>query len=170
LAEAAGRGGETQPAAVVFFTVLPGADKAPEGKMADPLRPDETPPPQPERQGAGTAPEQRAHVRYYYYARRPAAPYGLGGAVCEGEARLHDISRGGFALLAHRGLNPGTVLFVRLPTADPDVTLTQLAQVVRVRRLGPLSWFIGCAFLSRLDEREAERVVGKPDLSHRATN
>jgi hypothetical protein len=129
-------------------------------ELCEPLRPDEARPPLPEKQAPATIPERRADVRYYY-TRRPAAPYGVRGGVCEGEARLHDISRGGVALVAPRGIEPGTELFVGLPTADPDVTLTQLARVVHARRLGPLHWLIGCEFLSRLSEGDLERVLKK---------
>jgi hypothetical protein len=99
----------------------------------------------------------------YYYSYRPPARYGQRGTVCEGEARLHDVSAGGAALLAQRQIQPGTVLFVRLPTDQPGETLTQLAQVVHARRLGPLSWLIGCAFLSRLRDGDLERVRGEAE-------
>ena len=139
--------------------------------MADPDEParfEETTPPS-SGPAAGIGSEQRAHVRFYYYARRPAAPYGLGGGLCEGEARLHDISRGGFALLAPRGLNPGTAPLVRLRTTDPELILTQLAEVTRVRRLGPLHWHIGCEFPSPLSDEDLERVVGKTGPNSRVT-
>jgi hypothetical protein len=134
-----------------------------ENKMADlseALGPDEAPPLQKERQVPATALERRVDVRYYY-TRRPAAAYGVRGGVCEGDAVLHDISRGGVALVAPRGIEPGTELFVGLPTADSGVTLTQLARVIHARRLGPLHWLIGCEFLSRLSEGDLERVLEK---------
>ena len=126
----------------------------------EPTGPEETPPGQPEERSPVTAPDQRGHVRYYY-SYRPPARYGERGGVRQGEARLHDLALGGLALLSQQPIPPGTVLLVRLPAARPGGTLTQLAQVVRARRLGPLCWLIGCEFLSRLQVSALERVLGK---------
>ena len=122
------------------------------------FRPDERRPPQPEGQAPATAPEQRADVRYYY--RRPTAAYVVRGGVCERNVRLHDISLGGVALVAPREIEPGTELWVGLPTAEPGVALTRRARVVHARRMGPLHWLLGCAFLGRLEEGDLERVLG----------
>jgi hypothetical protein len=104
--------------------------------------------------------ELRRHVRYYYYQARPRARLGVRGGLREGEGQLHDISLGGAGLLTHREIEPGSALFIQLGTSQPGGTLTQLAEVVHARRLGPLCWLIGCKFLCNLREEDLELIVG----------
>jgi hypothetical protein len=120
------------------------------------------------REGAATADEPRRHVRYYYHPT-PRAHLSMRGALREGEAQLHDVSLGGAGLLTHREIGPGSVVFIQLPTSQPGLTITQLAEVVHAQRLGPLSWLIGCKFLCNLRDEELQQVVTIPGTTQPAT-
>jgi hypothetical protein len=115
-------------------------------------------------EGAGVGAELRRHVRYYYRGR-PRARLGVRGGLREGEGQLQDISLGGAGLLTHREIEPGSALFIQLGTTQPGGTITQLAEVVHARRLGPLCWLIGCKFLCNLREEDLEQVVGNAEAT-----
>ena len=117
---------------------------------------EDSPRPLPEGQGPVTDAGQPGLVRFYYGHR--AARSGARGVRREGTAELFDVSQDRAALVASHEIRPGTVLLVHFPTARPEGTLTQLARAGHARRLGPLRWLIGCAFLSRLGEGDVEQI------------
>jgi hypothetical protein len=71
--------------------------------------------------------------------------YPTGAGLAERrQVRLQNISRNGFALIADRRWDPGTVLVIELPAAE-GVTATRVRVVHTTSQLGGC-FLIGCAF------------------------
>jgi hypothetical protein len=73
---------------------------------------------------------------------------------------VRDVSAGGIGILLARRCEPGTELAVELVTGVNRVTRSLLAKVVRVKRDTHGHWVHGCEFVSPLDSKGLNAVLG----------
>ena len=96
--------------------------------------------------------ERRAAVRHVCDQEALSRPLDLPDAISWG-AKVHDISRGGLALLLCYPFKPGTCLAVDLRLGQaPSRTL--LVRVVHVTDQADSTWSLGCEFAAPLSDQE----------------
>jgi hypothetical protein len=112
---------------------------------------------EPVRAGLSPAPatdtlERRASVRHVCDQEALSRTLEQPDAISWG-AKVHDISRGGLALLLCYPFKPGTLLAVDLRLGRaPSRTL--LVRVVHVADQADSTWSLGCEFAAPLSEQE----------------
>src|SRR5690349_18086621 len=75
------------------------------------------------------------------------------------QARIRDISSGGFGLEVVRRFERGTGLAVEIPEEGDYHGDTLLARVVHVKSRPEGGWLLGCAFVSALSDDTVRRLV-----------
>jgi hypothetical protein len=98
--------------------------------------------------------ERRVAVRYSTDVASSCAPV-QGVKDYPWYGRVGDISRTGLSLLLGRRFEPGTLLAVELHDRTHQPMHKLLVRVIRVKKLRPSEWLVGCALHSRLTDAEA---------------
>jgi len=109
-------------------------------------------------EGARVSPgqERRVWVRCSCNLDSSCQPIPLSSASqpeMQWHAKVRDLSGGGLKLLLRRRFEPGTALFIDIPTAEEKAIITLGAVVVYVS-LGPEGWTHGCRFAVHLTQDE----------------
>ena len=77
-------------------------------------------------------------------------------------ARVLDVARGGVRLLVSEPVKPGAILFVDIPEHAGSPPAVILAYAIRIRRLEPGIWSLGCRFATELNEGDVQALADLP--------
>jgi hypothetical protein len=94
--------------------------------------------------------ERRQGMRYQCVLQSCCRPIG-GEADMQWASCVRDISSRGIGLEVCRRFEPGAVLVLELMDAEQDVLSRLLIYVVRVQKIAPRRWFIGCTLHCNLN-------------------
>jgi len=75
-------------------------------------------------------------------------------------AELHDVSAAEVELLLDGPLDPGAVLFLRLPGLRSGDSVTQMGRVADAARMPDGRWLIDCRLAHRLSGAQLGQILG----------
>lgn len=106
----------------------------------------------------GSRSERRAVIRYPSGKNSSCRPLREEKAV-RWQGTVQDVSADGIGLILTRRFEPRTVLSVEIAAGAQTPARRLLVRVVRVSRLAPRRWLVGCVFPTRLGEEEVQGLL-----------